>query len=150
MVPLHGPCASEKQTNDFNKHHKNTETKNVFCIHAQGTPLEYSDVLTKTYPECSPSSDPNEPTNYGYLRIDTPCEIFFEGKKYSSIQDVWDYYYSNGLIITIDDMMKFMIKIINYRWLNDSGFRNVFNLKSPRCISCLLLLPLPSHWICVV
>ena len=132
MMPVNGPKADSKKLAEFDKAHP--EAKTVFCIHAEGSSLEHPDVLTKTHIECSPSSNPDEATHYGYLRLDTPCKIWFDGKDYGSIQDVWHEYYTmvflrNGN--SYKEMLEFLIKVINYRWLHDSGFRNVFNLKSP-------------------
>ena len=131
-MPLYGPKADDEKMAAFEKAHP--EAKTVFCIHTEGSPLENSDVLTKTHKDCSPSSNPDEATNYGHLRLDTPCEIEFEGKKYGSIQDVWEQYFTMVLqknLCSYKEYLEFLLKVINYRWLHDSGFRNVFNLKSP-------------------
>ena len=49
------------------------------------------------------------------------------------------YFCKNGS--SYKEMLEFLIKVINYRWLHDSCFQNVFNIKSPAEISsCTLFM----------
>lgn len=134
MMPLQGPKANDDLLSKFEK--IAIQPMDVFCIHSETSSFKTDDELTKTHTESSPSLDNNEPTNYGYLRNTVPCKIIYNEREYLSVVDVWNHYYSTiDSTSNLKDIFEFVIKIINYRWLNDSGFRNVLNLKSPTEIS---------------